>query len=203
MKTLFRNMGLVVSVCAALALPLAAQAQCTITGHIEAEMTDDPMLPMYMYTMTVSWDMDSPYGLSHLDLVVDMAGGTCDCADFADAISFPAIGGTSDGEYDCTVEYMAYLECNGDPSIPDVDGILFKWEPIEAEGCEPGPTGTGTFHFYSDMAPVPVNEENLAMVDKGGQLACTGALTGVFPGLACDPVSTEARSMDSMKSLYR
>lgn len=193
--------------CLSLALlllgPGLALAECSIEGAISAEMTDDPLLPAYMYSMTISWDMDSPHGLSHLDLIVDMQGGTCDCSDFYDAISFGMYGGSSDGEYDCTVNYMAEIECQGDPSIPGVDGILFKFEPIETEGCEPGPTGTGTFVFYSDLAPAPVEEEFVALIDKASQEYCTGSVTGVFPGLACDPVSGDVRSMDSLKSLYR
>ncbi len=201
MKNLLTKLSLVLITGAVLAFPVMSAAECSVSGNIEAAMIDDPDLPMYMYTMTVAWDMDSPHGLSHLDLVVDMQGGTCDCSDFYDAITFGA--GSSDGEYDCTVEYMTYLECSGDPSIPGVDGILFKFEPIETEGCEPGPTGTGTFVFYSDMAPVPVNEEVIALVDKASQDSCSGSITGVFPGLACDPVPTFQRSMDSLKSLYR
>jgi hypothetical protein len=194
---------LTLAAAAVLVIPGVSLAACVVEGHIEAEMIDDSMLPDYMYTLTVTWDMDSPHGLSHLDLIVDMAGGTCSCSDFHEAIYFDAISGTSDGEYDCTVEYLAEIECNGDPSIPGVDGILFKFEPIETEGCEPGPTGTGTFVFYSDLAPVPVAEELLALVDKAGQESCSGSLTGVFPGLACDPVPTVERSMDGLKSLFR
>lgn len=201
MKSVIKNAGLVFTVLAVMAVPGLSAAMCSVDGHIEAEMIDDPDMPMYMYTMTVMWDMDSPHGLSHLDLVVDVQGGTCDCSDFSDAITFGA--GSSDGEYDCTVEYMTYLECGGDPSIPDIEGILFKFEPDESEGCEPGPTGTGTFVFYSDLAPVPVSEEVIALVDKAGQESCTGMITGVFPGMACDPVPTAEKSFGTVKSLFR
>jgi hypothetical protein len=200
-KSLKKSFGLAVVLF--LLVPGLALAECTLSGHIEAEMTEDADLPAYLYTMTIDWDMGSPYGLSHLDLVVDMQGGTCDCSDFAEAISFGMYGGESTGEEDCMVNYLVELECSGDPSIPGVDGILFKFEPIESEGCEPGPVGTGTFVFYSDLAPVPVDEESVALIDKAGGEFCTGGVTGVFPGLACDPVSSKTSSMDGLKSLYR
>ena len=84
-----------------------------------------------------------------------------------------------------------------------MSGILFKFEPIEADGCEPGPTGTGTFFFYSDLAPVPVDEEFVALVDKAGQASCSGTITGVFPAMACDPVPSTIYGLDRLKSLYR
>ena len=59
-----------------------AQGQCLLSGDIQAEMIGDPGMPMYMYTLSVTWDMDSSYGLSHLDLVTDIEGGTCGCLDF-------------------------------------------------------------------------------------------------------------------------
>lgn len=191
----------VMAAVAAMLIPGLSLGLCSIDGHIAAEMTGDPDLPLYAYTMTVNWDMDAPYGLSHLDLLVDILGGTCDCSDFSEAITFGS--GTSTGDDDCTVEYEAFLECNGDPSIPGVDGILFKFEPIEDEFCEPGPVGSGTFVFYSDLGPVPVNEDILAVVDKAGQESCTGTITGVFPGMSCDPVPTDGGNLGSLKSLYR
>ena len=66
---------------------------------------------------------------------------------------FPAIAGSSNGDGGCSVDYTATLECDGDPSIPNVSGILFKFEPIEGD-CEPGNIGSGTIVFYSDLPPV-------------------------------------------------
>jgi len=202
MKTMRLITGVVLAG-AFFATALPSLAQCVMTGNIESAMTSDPNLPAYEYTLTVEWEMGSGHGLSHLDLVVDLLGGTCDCSDFENAIMFSEIAGQSDGEDDCTVNYMAELECSGDPSIPEVDGILFKFEPIEEEDCEPGAMGTGSFVFYSDLPPVPVDEEFLALIDKGGQESCTGSITGVFPGMACDPVSNIPKTLNSMKSLFR
>ncbi len=202
MRTLLLK-SVTVATMLSLAVAGPALAQCSLSGDMAYEMTTDPMLPAYQYTLTVMWDMDSPYGLSHLDLVVDLPGGTCGCEAFDEAIFFDAIAGSSDGEGGCSVDYAANLECSGDPSIPGVDGILFKFEPMEGMGCEPGPVGTGIFVFYSDLAPVPVDEEFAALVDKAGLQSCTGSLTGVFPGMACDPVPTESSTFDGIKSFYR
>ncbi len=80
---------------------------------------------------------------------------------------------------------------------------MFKFEPIEDAGCEPGPVGHGTFVFYSDLAPVPMNEEFVALIDKASQESCTGNVSGVFPGLACDPVANDHINIGGMKSLFQ
>lgn len=187
-----------------LALASVAQAECYIGGEITAEMNTDPTYPAWQYTATINWDTGTPYALSHLDLLLDTATGTCMCSDISDNILFEGIYGTSEGEGGCEVSYETTLECSGDPSVPDVEGILFKFEPIEDEyGCEPGTTGTGTFVFYSDIGPAPIDEEILVLFDKFGQLNCSGNLSGFFPGLSCDPVDTEPATWDALKSLYR
>jgi len=111
--------------------------------------------------------------------------------------------GSSDGTPDgCLVEYEAFLECNGDPSIP-IEGILFKWEPLLMDpNCEPGPTGTGQFVFYSDFGPVAVDDSLPLVAEKNSGEACEGSIDGVFPGLPCNPVGTEARSWTEVKGLY-
>jgi hypothetical protein len=193
------------TVCAALAAVLvagAAAAECLVSGNISAEASGDPMLPAWKYTMTVTWDTGTPYALSHLDLLLDPVGGTCLCEDFAEALVIVNPAGSSDGYGGCMVDYNAYLECNGDPSIPGVDGILLKFEPIEG-ACEPSNTGTGTFVFYSDLGPVPVDEDILSLVDKFSTQHCFGNLTGFFPGMACNPVDGQGSTWGSAKGLYR
>lgn len=180
-----------------------AWSQCSITGTIVATPTLDPLGPNWAYTLTIDWDTGSPFALSHANLLIDAAGGTCSCADFEDALSWDSPIGSSDGDPSCTVDYDGFLECHGDPSIPGVDGILLKFEPIEGAGCEPGPTGTGTFVFYSDLPPVPVDEDMLSMVDKFAGESCFGMLSGDFPAFACDPVSTENVPWGRAKGLYR
>jgi hypothetical protein len=181
-----------------------AFADCIITGQITATEADEGAPGAWCYTLVVDWDTGTVHALSHLDLIVDLPGGTCLCSDFAQNIIFAEPGGSSDGYPDgCTVEYDAYLECNGDPSIPGIEGILFKWEPIEDMGCEPGPTGQGTFVFYSDLDPVPVDEELPLVVQKASGDYCEGSIGGVFPSLPCDPVTGDDASWSRVKGLYR
>ena len=111
--------------------------------------------------------------------------------------------GSGPGEDGCVVDYDGFLECKGDPSIPGVEGILLKFEPVEAEGCEPGNTGTASFIFYSHLGPVPVDEDLLSLVDKYGLQHCFGYLAGDFPGMPCDPVSDDPTSFGSLKGLFR
>jgi len=180
-----------------------ALAECSINGTIEAGENTDPAGPGWVYTMTINWDTGTVYALSHMDLLLDIAGGTCSCADFMDAISWDDPIGYSDGHPSCTVNYVGNLECAGDPSIPDVDNILLKFEPIEIEGCEPGTTGTATFVFYSDLAPAPVDEDILSLVDKFAGNSCFGTLSGDFPAMSCDPVEIKNVQWGAAKGLYR
>jgi hypothetical protein len=182
-----------------------ALAECTISGHVTAtENVDMPELGYWMYTLEVTWDTDSQTSLSHLDFVLDLPGSTCDCSDFEYALAFADIAGESNGTPDdCTVQYEAFLECFGDPSIP-IDGILIKWEPlVNDEGCEPGPIGTGTFTFYSDLDPVEIDTDLPLLVEKNSGESCEGGVTGVFPGLLCNPVGAEASSWSQIKGIYR
>ena len=196
---------------AALGLPLLAQADCSITGNVSAEMNNqNPEMGTWMYTMVVTWETGTMYGLSHFNLLVDIMGGTCLCEDVTDAIVMVNPAGTSDGVTSgpmggdpCTLDWNTYLVCDGDPSIPGVDGIILKWEPDESLGCEPDVAGTVSVVFYSDLAPVPVDEDLISMSDKAGLTYCFGHVTGVFPGLACDPVPAEGTSWGSLKGDYR
>ncbi len=191
-----------------LALLLAAApaaAQCFIGGEITAAMNDgDPSLGLWCYTLEMSWDTDDQTALSHLDLLIDTPSGTCECEQVVDAIRFTDVAGTSDGvPDDCLVEYYAMVECNGDPSIPGVEGIIIKWEPSTmSDDCEPGPVGMGSFTFYSDFAPVPVDETLPILIEKNSGESCSGTITGVFPGLDCNPVSTSASTLSEVKGLY-
>ncbi|PIV81460.1 hypothetical protein COW53_04215 [bacterium CG17_big_fil_post_rev_8_21_14_2_50_64_8] len=179
----------------------SASAQCDISGNINAARNSDPNGPAWVYTMTVTWDNDVKYALSHFDLLIDGVSGACSLADLVGVLSWDDPIGTSDGEGGCTVSYYGDLSDIGDPSIPGVTGLLLKFEPYP--GCEPGNTGTGVFVFYSDLAPVPVDEDILSMVDKYALMYCFGHLSGMFPGLDCNPVADEAVSFGAVKGLYR
>ncbi len=197
-----------------------AYAECSIDGTITASSNPDPMGPRWMYTMVVVWDTGSQYALSHFNLLMDSETGTCTCQDFEDALSWNDPIGSSDGEpTGCTVDYRGYLECRGDPSIPGVGGILLKFEPIPAaptlfgieelqrepaeDVCKPGPTGTGTFVFYSDLPPATIDEDILSGVDKYGKEYCYGHMSGDFPAMACDPVGNEDTSWGALKGMFR
>jgi hypothetical protein len=177
-------------------------------GTIEAELnTEYPELGAWVYTVIISWDTGTPYALSHFNMILDVEFGECTCYDFQSALNWANPAGYSTG-YDsygdpCTVDYNLYLECGGDPSVPDVDAPLLKFEPQEYDDCEPGPMGEGTFTFYSDYAPAPIADYDSFLVDKHNGLACFGTLTGVFPGLPCDPVGDLDQSWGGLKDIYR
>lgn len=198
----------------------AALAECSIDGTITASSNPDPTGPRFVYTLVVVWDTDSQYSLSHFNLLMDSETGTCTCQDFVDALSWGDPIGSSDGiPAGCTVDYRGYLECRGDPSIPGVGGILLKFEPIyqnvaipgmdgiqletAQEICRPGPTGTGTFVFYSDLPPGTIDEDILSGVDKHGKQYCFGHMSGDFPAMACDPVGSEDTSWGALKGMFR
>lgn len=180
-----------------------AMAECFINGTITANATNNPGGPAWAYTMEFTWDTGTPYALSHANLLLDPGLSTCVCADFSDALMWYDPVGSSGGTDDCTVDYRGLLECEGDPSIPGVEGFLLKFEPIEAEGCEPENTGTAVVVFYSNLPPAPIDEDILSIVDKHGQEFCFGSLSGDFPAMACDPVSTESSTWGQIKGTYR
>ena len=197
-----KNLITILALLALAAVP--ASAQCYIGGMITAEENNgDPSLGAWCYTLEVTWDTGEQTALSHLDLIVDLPGGSCECHEIVSSLAFADIAGSSDGVPDgCQVDYMAYVNCNGDPSIP-IEAILIKWEPLEMDPfCEPGPVGTGYFVFYSDYDPVPVDDSMPILVEKNSGESCAGTIDGVFPGLPCDPVSTEASTWSEVKSLY-
>lgn len=178
----------------------AAMAACSISGTIEASPNPDPLGPGWIYTVEIAWDTGSQFALSHMGLWLDVAGGTCSCQDFQQAIAYEPIVGTSFGG--CAVDYAAELNCQGDPSIPGVQGIVWKLEPV-AGGCEPGTSGQGTFVFTSNLGPAPIDEDALTLVDKFARHYCFGSLTGDFPAMACNPVGADAACWGAVKSLFR
>lgn len=181
----------------------SAIAQCNIAGECSAEWAGaDPAAPAaWKYTLTVTWDTDSPYGVSHVDLLPG-AKGRCTCDDLEAGILWVDPVGESDGDpAPCTVGFNMFLECDGDPSL-GIDEPLFKFEYIEDTGCEPSNTGMMTAVFYSPFPPAMIEEPNLALVDKHAQLDCWGQLSGVFPALPCDPLPSDAASWGAIKSLY-
>ena len=188
----------------------SALAQCTISGEVTAAETTDPTLPAWEYTLTATWDTGSMFGLSHFNLLVDLTGGTCDCQEVMDSIVLVNPSGTSDGVTSgpgggdpCTLDYNALWECDGDPSIPGVEGIILKFAPDESLGCEPDVAGSVDVVFYSDLPPVPIDEDVISMSDKADLNYCFGTVSGVFPGMPCDPVPNKVESWGGLKGEYR
>jgi hypothetical protein len=189
---------------AILAWPAGAQAECSLTGHIEAVM--DPShadLGLWRYTMTVTWDTGTRLGLSHFNLWLDETDQNCSCAEIDAALAWEEPVGSSTGEpHPCTVPFRGMLECKGDSSL-GIDGIIIKFEPIGGGDCEPGPQGEAVVTFYSDYAPASIALPNMYLMDKHGRLSCFGQVTGVFPGLPCDPTPIELQTWGGIKAIYR
>ena len=191
---------------AMLALMFGAQvamADCFVGGTITACPNPDPGGPLWMYTVVITWDTGNDCALSYINMLMDSATGTCGCSDFRKALSWDDPAGSSDGYLmDCVVNYYTLLECQGDSSIPEMDGILMKFVPID-DPCQPGPAGTGTMFFYSDLGPCPVDEELLSVMNTDASGYCLGYLTGDFPCMECDPVSNEDTNWGNVKGLFR
>jgi hypothetical protein len=187
----------------------AALGQCVIEGTSVAELnTEYPELGEWKYTITVTWDTGSMHALSHLDVMFGWADHNCVCEDFYQAFAFSDTAGVSTGvlmdDTECTVYYYGEVLCEGDPSIPGSDEPLIKWEPFEPEGdCEPGPTGEGTFWFYTDWDPVPAEIPNEFLVEKDDLNYCYGELTGDIPLIGCDEVPAARSSWGGVKASYR
>lgn len=178
-------------------------AQCTVSGTSDAEPADMPELGLWKYSITVSWDTGSPYGLSHLDVILGLGLCPCVCDGFSfatrDTTGFST--GTTDGDT-CTMYYRAAFYCDGDPSVPTVEEPLVKFEPFE-NGCEPGSMGTGTFWFYSDWAPVAVASPDSMLVIKFDMLPpCFGDLVGELPRCTA-PSAARSESWGRVKILFR
>lgn len=198
MKTQLRHILAVTAIM--ISMPVLALATCSISGSVTASANPDPLGPDWMYTVVIDWNTGSQYALSHMDMWLDVAGGTCSCQDFQQAISYAAIIGSSGAS--CVTSYTGSLNCQGDPSIPHVDGIVLKFEPT-AQSCEPGTTGQGTFVFFSELGPAPIDEEALTLVDKFARQYCFGSLTGDFPSMPCDPVGAGSANWGSVKGMFR
>ncbi len=199
--------GMWATTVAALALLLftpRADAGCLISGVCSAARnTSQPDMGTWKYTLAVTWDTATRYALSHFDILLSPQNAACGCQDLAASLQVPSPAGTSNGNpAGCTVTFDWVFGCNGDPSIHLTD-LLLKLEPRQSDTCAPGTTGQGTFTFYSNYPPAAIDEPNLALVDKFGQLVCYGTLTGVFPGLPCDPTATEPSTWGTVKSLYQ
>ena len=187
-----------------MAIPAFASAACTtcnIAGTVAASRNYDPAWPAWKYTMVINYDTGSRYQLSHLDVLLDIAGGTCSCQNFYDTPVFPPVVGQSGTT--CMTYYTPEINCQGDPSIPNLTGIALKLNPT-CTSCDPGTTGVATFTFYSRLSPGIIDQEALTLADKSGKTYCFGHLSGAFPAMPCDPMGTEdGQTWGSLKGMFR
>lgn len=174
-------------------------ADCVISGACFGAASDDLGLGNWRYELTISWD-NTKHGMSHLDLIID-DGLNCSASDLAAGLTFPTVGGQGYGEEGCPLTYSSYLSPNGDSSL-GLTQPMIKFEPDESTGCEASETGSAVLVFYSDYAPYPVADHNLALVEKYAGFMCVGNLSGEFPALPCAPVAEEAVSWSSVKARF-
>ena len=185
-----------------LLFPSPAQADSYLMGESIAEEVNDPNYGTWKYTITLQWDTGTNYCLSHLDVILDFDCCPCCCTDFPFAAPDTAgyCTGTIDAD-DWIAYFYAMFNCEGDPSIPGDEGPLVKFEPHEDE-CQPAPSGEGTFWFFTDWAPIPIEEPNLLLAIKFDQAELFGNLSGMLPGCECDPTASVASTWGRVKQLY-
>lgn len=154
----------------------------------------------WTYRLSLSWDTGK-HGVSHVDVIIDDSGN-CSAEDIQAGLFFDSPAGTGAGVPEpCTVEYNAVVE-NADPSI-DLWAVVLKYEPRSADGCEPGRSGSAVYEFRSQYPPAPIDEQFLALVQKFSTESSYGTLSGVFPGLPCNPVANEGSTWGEVKARFR
>jgi hypothetical protein len=182
---------------------LGARAECVLSGSCASEPNpDDAALGAWKYCLTVNWNTGGQQGLSHHDLLLNLAECPCVCDEFSFAARDTA--GTSNGEdgagAPCSVPYFAEFLCDGDPSI-EIDEPLVKFSPLDGD-CQPTHVGGGVFCFYTDWPPVNATAPNQLLALKAGQIVCFGELSGALPACTCPPTPARGRSWGEVKSLF-
>jgi len=173
-----------------------SSAQC-VDGTVTAELMDaGPFAGLWKYTVDFTWD--TPQGLSNVTL--DCGFGACPEEVCDKTFAFDTPAGHSDGVPDpCTVEYAGEFNCDGNPSA-GIDDPIVKWDAINTEDCEPGPTGTGTLCFYSELGPHPDAPLPIVII-KNGQNVCEGTIMGDCPIAPC-LVPTDEITWGGVKGKY-
>jgi hypothetical protein len=189
----------------ALALPCAAVCESSIGGTITAtDLSSRPDLGAWEYILEMSWNTGSDRNLLHFSLFLDDLARGCSCSQLQTAVTPGDTVGYSlpGGRIVCEVYYYATFECAGDPALP-VLGQLLRFHPYIDPACETTGMGYGTFSFFSDEPPVPISSSNLYLVDDWEEFVAEGAVSGVFPALACDPARPDRVTWGGLKSIYR
>jgi hypothetical protein len=199
----YRLNMLLIAVLIVVIMPDQAASVGVITGDIRCEINaDDPDMPKYRYTLSVNWDTECRYSLSHFNLSMGPSWW-CPCEEFTNALQWrQQIGWTTNIDNGLQSRYSGYFECGGDPSI-DLNEPLLKMEPDLLSQDEPSTGGSGEFVFYSRHGPWPIGLPNSYMSMKFGQEVGYGPISGVFPALPCGPVNNDAVTWGTIKSMYR
>jgi len=178
---------------------LQARDYAFIKGTITAEPnTYNPDMGQWRYCIEFEWETGSRHAMSHVNLLMGLGG--CTCADIRDALHWvegadvlrerPGCGGVE-----------AKFECNGDPSL-DIRDPLYKFDFKDERGCDPDPSGNVRVWFLADQPPAPITTPNAFLVGKYAGETITGEVTGVFPGLACNPVGNRSMTWSRVKVGY-
>ena len=180
---------------AAAVSPVAAA--CLDGTIVAAYQPDGPYRGLYLYTATLNFLLEK--GLSNVTLDL----GFSECLEYAchQTFLFADPAGESSGVVaNCLVTYVGEFNCAGNPSI-DLNVPVVKWDASASPDCEPGPMGTVTLRFYTNLGPDPNRDLSLFLI-KNGQAVCEGTLTGDAPVSPCSVPTREAR-WGEIKSMYQ
>jgi hypothetical protein len=162
-----------------------AAAGNTIHGTSEVEITADPgFAGLYKYTLHLTWDLR--YGGQHSShFYVRMGGLTETCE--ANTVVFGDPAGTAPGDdqgVPCDAAFGGEYFCKDLPWFPHFDQIAFaKFEQLDTDCQLPG-EGSGTFSFYTHLAPGIPGEHRYTVGMRQGFSLAIGHIEGPLPGLS-------------------
>jgi hypothetical protein len=177
----FFLMAIVVAYLAA--RPTRGLAAGTVEATCAAELSTDPGFEgLWKYTVDMTWDLEAQ-SVGHLDIFLDVTVFDDTCS--SSSVVFPLPAGASTGINAwgnlCNVEYIGEFLCKDDPSLKeDSLGYTVKYEPIEVN-CQTDVTGTGTFYFYTGVAPGLSGFHEDAIAIKHGSNVDFGGVEGELP----------------------
>jgi len=188
-----------------------AQFPCgNLTLYSTATFPNDPGFEgLYKYTLTGGWDTGQ-YDLTQIDLALGLEECPCRCVE--DILQLPQLAGWSVGFVpeqepadSCSMSFGGQYLCEADLAVPsEFSGPTVKYVPNvpEEEDCEPGAMSSGTWWFYSHLAPgSPTTHEDQAALLRG-QLLCVGDVIGELPICQCQ-TAVESKTWGGVKSLYQ
>jgi hypothetical protein len=184
----------------------AVAQDCPSTNlQIAAVLSNDPgFVGLYKYTITGSWNLGA--GLHTTGQFNIALADSCECACNNDFVQYGDDEGSSSGVAQgsgnaCTADYNGLYFCQGQPSIGITDPII-RFQAT-GQNCETQQT-TGTWTFYSPLAPGPSETHEDAVILRYGSSQCTGDLVGTLPDCRlCTVVPNEPRAWGDVKIFYR